>query len=516
MEAPQSAVSDRSFKVLLTAQDAYPELEALFLSAQNEILLCFRIFDPWTTLRSAQARRIGNTWFDLLCHTLERGVRVTITVSDFDPIARAHFHQRSWATLRALIAAGEASGRPELLRAKTSMHPARVGVVPKVLLWAKSWMELRRTLQHVNTQPVAARDRFLTETPYLRHLIQRKGDALKPRVWPVPDLIPVTHHQKIAVFDSTRLYIGGLDLNDRRYDTPEHDQDGSQTWHDVQVVLSGPEVADARDHMLSYEGVTYGAPAPRLTHLLRTISSKRTWRPFSLSPARRVSELNEAHRTGADTCEKLIYLETQFFRDRTYARHLANLARKKPDLRMILILPGAPDTVAFSASPGVDARYGEYLQAKSLRILKNAFGDRLFIGSPAQCKEDPTPGRSTLFGAPLIYIHAKVSIFDEDNAIVSSANMNGRSLNWDTEAGVALSQPANVMALKTACFRHWLTPEDGPQFFDVNTAQQAWAKRAAENARRAPADRIGFLLPYAVKPGEDFGHNLPGVPAEMA
>ncbi len=43
--------------------------------------------------------------------------------------------------------------------------------------------------------------------------------------------------------------------------------------------------------------------------------------------------------------------------------------------------------------------------------------------------------RDRLGGAPMIYVHAKVSIFDRSAAIVSSANLNGRSLRWDTEAG---------------------------------------------------------------------------------
>jgi len=516
MDAPLSAVSDQRFKVLLTAQDAFPELEALFLSAQDEIILCFRIFDPWTKLRSEQARRIGTTWFDLLSHTLRRGVRVSITISDFDPIARADYHQNSWASLRAAIAAGEVSGRPDLLQAKTSMHPARVGVVPRVILWLKSWTELRRTVNRVNKQSPAQRERFVTETPFLRRHIGKRHGRLVARLWPVPNLIPVTHHQKLAVFDNKRLYIGGLDLDDRRYDTPEHRQAGSQTWHDLQVVLSGPEVVEAREHMLNFEAVTHGAAAPGTQHLLRTISQKRSWHAFALSPVKRITELAHAHETGAAAAQKLIYLETQFFRDRSYARHLADQARQKPGLRMILILPGAPEDVAFGSDPGIDARYGEYLQARCVKILRDALGDRLFIGSPAQRRADPTPGRSTLYGAPLIYLHAKVSIFDDARAIVSSANMNGRSLSWDTEAGVALTDSAHVRTLTDACFRHWLDEHATPEFFDITSAQQTWAKYASANARTAPQNRKGFLLPYASAPAKRFGVNLPGVPEEMA
>jgi phospholipase D1/2 len=51
----------------------------------------------------------------------------------------------------------------------------------------------------------------------------------------LPRLHPATHHQKLAVFDRRRLYIGGLDLDERRWDTPEHDRPGAETWQDLQL-----------------------------------------------------------------------------------------------------------------------------------------------------------------------------------------------------------------------------------------------------------------------------------------
>ncbi|WP_415404417.1 phospholipase D family protein [Tateyamaria sp. SN3-11] len=505
----------RQFEVLLTAQEAFPALEAQFLQAEREIIAGFRIFDPWTRLRSPEARRVGTTWFDLIVATLDRGVRITLTLSDFDPVARPGMHAYAWACVRGLLAAGEASRNPDLLSARASMHPARVGLLPRFLLWPRSIKEINENLAQVNRKSSAEKDAYLTHSPYLRPMLRWDGDRIVPRFAP-PPLVPVTHHQKLAVFDEKTLYVGGLDLNDRRYDTPEHERAADQTWHDTQVLVSGPIAAEAAAHLRTFEGVTLGAdPAPK-GNLLRTISAKRGFSLASLSPKPVVRELAEAHAAQIAQSKSLIYLETQFFRDRTLAKQLARRAAQVPELALILILPAAPEDAAFDDAPGSDVAYGEHLQIKSLEIIKKAFGKRLFVGSPAQLRPAANNGRATHFGAPLVYLHAKVSIFDDRAGIVSSANLNGRSMSWDTEVGVQTGIKEDVEQLKTRCFDHWLGADAGPEYFACDTACAAWAARAADNAQRRPEQRRGFILPYVADAAQELAYNLPGVPEEMA
>ena len=137
----------------------------------------------------------------------------------------------------------------------------------------------------------------------------------------------------------------------------------------------------------------------------------------------------------------------------TGGRHIS-AARAEPGLRMILILPAAPDDVAFEGNTALDARLGEFLQAQSLRILRKGFGLRLFVGGAAQPRRSRARGRARFKGAPMVYIHAKVSIFDDARAIVSSANLNGRSLRWDTEAGVAIQRPVVIHDLRLRLMAH--------------------------------------------------------------
>jgi phosphatidylserine/phosphatidylglycerophosphate/cardiolipin synthase-like enzyme len=108
-----------------------------------------------------------------------------------------------------------------------------------------------------------------------------------------------------------------------------------------------------------------------------------------------------------------------------------------------------------------------------------------------------------------------VSIFDEDRAIVSSANLNGRSLAWDTEAGVMLDREDEVRHLRARLFGHWLGPDADDGFRDPRTAPAAWAERARQNAACAPDARKGFLVPHDPRPARRFGKPLPFIPDEM-
>ncbi len=510
-------------RLLLTAAEAYPEFERMVLTAEREIWASFRIFDPRTRLRSSAAKRIGKTWFDLIVHTLQRGVEINLVIADFDPVVCADLHRGTWRSVRMLLAAAEVAGPAARLTVTPAMHPARAGLLPGLIFRGRIRARLRETVRRLNRRGPADRAAALRDMPGLAaHLRIGPGGrvAMRPGALPLPH--PATHHQKIAVIDRKRLYIGGLDLDERRFDTPDHHRPGEETWHDVQLTMEGLAVAEAQAHLESFLDVTAGRREPRpQRRLLRTLSRPRRPSIFCFGPEPLRQEIATAHAMLARRAERLIYIETQFFRDQKMAQILAGIGREKPDLGMILILPGAPEDVAFEANRGLDARYGEFLQARALRRLKRAFGPRLFVGGAAQPRPAaPTDslgnGRKTLDGAPIIYIHAKVSIFDERAAILSSANLNARSLRWDTESGVFLNTPQDVAAVRHRVMAHWLPRDAEPALFGADAATVAgWRRLAVGNAALPPAQRRGLILPYDIRAAERFGRNLPGVPPEL-
>ena len=235
-----------------------------------------------------------------------------------------------------------------------------------------------------------------------------------------------------------------------------------------------------------------------------------------MSPRRVVREIDDWHRSSISGAQTFIYLETQFFRDLSLANALARRARENPGLGVILVLPAAPEDVAFEGNGDRAVRFGEWLQARSLRTIRRAFGpERLLVASPVRPQwADEETGRAVLHGAPIIYVHAKVSIFDSDRASVTSANLNGRSLRWDTEAGVTLDNPEHVALLRRRCMEHWLPKDADPAMLDPATALPLWRDMVEGNARRRPDERAGFLVPHDPTPAQEFGEDLPGVPPE--
>jgi len=513
-QGPESPI-DR-FDLLLTAAEAYPALEQAFLEAETEISASFRIFDLSTRLRLPAAREIGETWFDLMVHTLQRGVHVRIAVSDFDPIGAVDLHQICWQSCRKLWAAAELAegGKLDVIPA---LHSAAAGPVTRAVLFPAAFARLRQVISDLNALSPDESRRALFHAPHLARYTREEDGRLLPRLR-IPDLFPATHHQKLAVFDRRKLYIGGLDLNERRYDTPRHLRAAERTWHDIQAMVEGPVVAAASAHLDGFLAAVAGRrpPPPRAPGFLRTLSRRCRNAPFRLSPRPVVSEIEDAHLRYVGEANRLIYLETQFFRYVPLAQALARRARAVPGLRLIVVLPAAPEDVAFENSSGLDARYGEHQQTRCLSILHDGFGpQRLLVASPVQPRTEDSDGRETLRQAPLIYVHSKVSIFDDRAAILSSANLNGRSMRWDTEAGLDLTRPDHVAALRDRVMGHWLPKGFTSADIDPATAFDRWKALADHNTRVAPPARKGFLVHYDSAPARELAAPVPGVPDEM-
>ncbi|MDQ2094975.1 phospholipase D family protein [Rhodalgimonas zhirmunskyi] len=507
MTQQQRSQTHAAPRLLIEAAEAYPAFEQRMLAAKDEVLMGFRIFDPDTKLRSDEARKIGDCWADLLRHTLERGVRIDIALCDFDAVAATDLHECTWTSVRKLQDLRDSlSPDAAPLTIRPLLHPAELGLLPKALFWPA----IRFRLWQLRNKAQPEADMKHSRVPGLRALLDRAREL---------NGHPATHHQKLAVFDRRWLYLGGLDLDDRRYDDNTHDQPTQETWHDVQVLLDDPDrAAAAATHLETFADIcARKAPLEKAPGLLRSLSTRRH-RPnlWFMSPKSLCSEIGVAHFNHIAHAEQLIYLETQYFRAKTLARALANRAREQPGLRLILLLPGAPDSVAFEQNPALDGRYGDHLQTRCIDILLDAFGDRCLLVSPAQPRrtdtQDEGNARNSLDGAPIIYVHAKLSIFDDTAAIVGSANLNGRSLNWDTEVGVDLTDPGLPARFRDRMHRHWWPDTTPPALVDFH---DDWRSRVSDDTKRAPEDRKGFLLPYNHDAARATSLPLPGAPEDM-
>ena len=111
-----------------------------------------------------------------------------------------------------------------------------------------------------------------------------------------------------------------------------------------------------------------------------------------------------------------------------------------------------------------------------------------------------------------VYVHSKVTLIDGRLGIVGSANLNGRSLRWDTEASVAFTDADLIRSIHSRLARKWLGIDgDLP---DV-TRSAVWNEAAQKNAGLEPEERSGFVLPYPLTRARKFARLMPILPNDM-
>ena len=102
------------------------------------------------------------------------------------------------------------------------------------------------------------------------------------------------------------------------------------------------------------------------------------------------------------------------------------------------------------------------------------------------------------------------ALADDHTGIVGSANLNGRSLRWDTEASIRFDTESIITELRRSLARIWL----GETEADITRAA-TWRKLAERNAALPPERRQGFALPYPLEKVRRFSRLLPILPDDM-
>lgn len=533
----------------------YPDLERQVLGATAQAWLAFRIFDPDTKTRSPEAAALGLAdWTALLRHVILGGVNVRLLLTDFEPIMADELHSGSWETFRTLRAMGAAlpAEAQERLQIIVIQHEGELGFGTRQLVRIAVGFHLRAMFRKLadKGQDIAE---YMRVRPGLwrHHRLDAQGRPVH-RMGPAARLWPATYHQKFAVIDCRIAIVGGLDVDERRWDDRRHRQRADRTWHDLSVRLEGPAVADAAAHFQDCwsrelprfraiaEHWTNGTdralaldPLEAITHMpvppppvgdatvqtVRTVS-RRSRQLFAVGPRPDVMEIAEAHRRLIGAAERLLYIEAQFFRYRDAARWIVARARACPALQVIIVMPNAPEEVAYDGDRRSPHRHGEWLQAQAIATLRRALGDRIGVfalAKPARATEaekDFAADRGTAFGAGTVYVHAKLVIVDDRYALVSSANINGRSLRWDTEFGLIWDDAASVAAFRRRSWAQLLGNEASGNV-DLADGLATWRAVAQDNVNKPPKARQGFAVPLQVKRARRFARPSWFVPDDL-
>lgn len=541
-----SPPQDRPFPVraglkvtpLLLAAEMYPELERLALAARKRIFLAFRIFDPATATRSPEARAAGHAdWAALLRDRVQAGVTVRVLLTDFEPTFAHRLHASSWSSFTAMrdVLADLPEADRDRFEIIVSQHPGELGWGMRQLLRLPMGVVLRGLVREF-AETGGDIDELLAVRPGLWRYVKAHEGTPRFRRGPAPRLWPATHHHKFAVIDDSIAIVGGLDVDERRWDTRRYAQPAPETWHDVSVKVEGPAAGDAAEHfrrlwnfeLPRFREITSHwmeggerelvidpldempdpVPTPPAVpdgtargQMLRTFSRKSR-HLFAVGPSRHIRELMQAHRQIIFSAQRLLYIEAQFFRSRRAAGWVAEAARRNPALEVIILMPQAPDEVAFEGQGRHPAhRHGEWLQARALGKLRQKLGPRIglfALGRKAPLTDDEealVADGGAAFRAGMIYVHSKLVIADDARALVSSANINGRSFGWDSEFGILWEDETGVAAFRRRLWGQLLDlPADDVPGLDRALAH--WRTTAEANVPLQPADRQGFILPY--------------------
>ncbi|HEY5979774.1 MAG TPA: phospholipase D-like domain-containing protein [Microlunatus sp.] len=274
-----------------------------------------------------------------------------------------------------------------------------------------------------------------------------------------------SHHQKLVVIryagrsEDDIAFVGGIDLCHGRRDDARHAGDpqplpmagaygARPAWHDIQAAISGPAVHDVetvfrerwtdptplsrsplrrlRDRLagndLSPDPLPPQAPPPapvpggtHIVQLLRTYPNLRHGRdyPFARGGERSVAR---GYTKALERAESIIYLEDQYLWSTEIAATFADALRRRPELRVIAVLPHLPDQSApLSRVPQELGRHD------AVTRLRQAGGDRVAFY-----------GIENHQGFP-VYVHAKVCVIDDWWATIGSDNFNRRSWTHDSE-----------------------------------------------------------------------------------
>ena len=535
---------------LIEASSAYPALDKLAIDARTSMWFAFRIFDPETPLYHPESQALGlSCWGELIAYKLDRGVQFRLLLTDFDPVVGDGLHEDAWRTVTALYNRKASSSAAWDIQVCPALHEARAGYYVRMLLAPAIYARINAKRHALNALPAdERRDTFEYLRGYHRYLRLAGSGRVKWRSKLVlPGVHPVTHHHKVAVFDNEKVVLGGLDVNERRYDDPTHDRASIDTWHDISLTVTGAAATHVARYIASIWNLDYKAASRRMAQarkrcprifgnvtaplkplnapevndtetgdtpmqIIRTASRNRGKFGFRMRPGTVNSGIEDAHFALINEAKTLLYIETQFFRHKPLAEALAARARECETLRLIMLLPAAPEEIAFDDENGLDFRFGERLQADCIEIVREAFGDRALFVCPALRAHKDSKGRDVVNDAPIIYVHAKVAIADDAWAIVGSANLNGRSLKWDSELGL-LWQGDSAGDLRKRLATDWIDAEaaDTP----LDQVHELWQRVATENTTRPGASRRGFILPYCHSEADAMGVTIPLLPPEI-
>jgi len=217
-------------------------------------------------------------------------------------------------------------------------------------------------------------------------------------------------------------------------------------WHDATTALSGPAAEALGDLSRARWKAATGdvLDPPPATDPAWPEGLRPTLRDVDVGIARtapaygerdEIREIEHFYIEAIAAARRSIYIETQYLASRTLAEALAARLREPDGPEIVIVLPQKADG-------WLEQKAMDGARRKLLHMLRQADGaGRLGVYYPVNEAGEP------------IYVHAKISIFDDQVLRVGSSNVNNRSMGFDTECDVVVDSgrnPGNAGSIESA------------------------------------------------------------------
>lgn len=248
-----------------------------------------------------------------------------------------------------------------------------------------------------------------------------------------------SHHQKVVVIDDDVAFCGGIDMTRQRWDTRSHADDEPRRvepngrscgpWHDATTALEGPVARALGDMCRARWGAAGGKPLAPVQSGVSCwpdeLIADFTHVPVGISrtlPAMRdddgIHEIEALYLSLISRAKRWIYAESQYFASRRVAEAIARRLHEEDGPEVVIVNPTTAD--GWLEPVAMDTA-----RARLVAALRECdLHDRFRIYHPFTAAGEP------------IYVHAKVTVIDEEVLRVGSSNFNNRSLRLDSECDV--------------------------------------------------------------------------------
>jgi cardiolipin synthase len=399
----------------------------------------FRIGHPPRTREAAHGRDpptpahtladLGDLARKVHAFPVSPGNAVTVyhdTQQAFDAILEAVGQARHHIHMEYFIFRGDATGRQvlELLAAK-----ARAGVQVRLLYDAMGGLKLRRRLLRPLRAAGGKVDTFLPVT-----------------IWPFRFRVNLRNHRKITVVDGRVGFTGGMNIGGEYLG--KHAYFGY--WRDTSLRLEGPATAALQRIFVEDWDFAYGEPLNGAAYFPEpTAAGDEVVQVVESGPDQNVNTIRAVYFAAILSARERVWIASPYFVPDVALLDAVRLARYRGvDVRLLTILK--PDHyLSFYAS----RYYYEDMLAVGVKVYQYAKG----------------------------MMHSKVMLVDGKWGMISSANLDNRSLHLNFEAGCALHSPELIADLEKA-YRRDL--RDSVRLDPRTFAQRSFWSRLAENACR--------------------------------